>query len=668
MKTTNGIVSTLVCAMCVAACCGNSFAESCIYKDPKGRTHLTPLPIPEKDANPWTPELEDAFWDRANEAIKNNQDKGYGNLYFENEKRTYPLAMMDFLGGNREKALKVLQSDDTEGYNAYTNMVDFYPCFTLRGQMRKYYFFGEFLDPAYKQKMFDGAKIWTTTDPLTRKHPLQEKSHPGQGFGPDATGVCVDGRNTDNLQAMRETAVYLMAEETGNESVRKIYADKLTRNLRNMFRVGMGEWDSNNYLGHTMTGYIQLYDFAKDEQMRLLGKAAMDYMTCTGAVKYFHGGYGGPCKRDYNHPVVHSGSAADQLGLYFGDYPGADSHSTYDNIHFISSAYRPPLAAVALARKQLPGPTELLISHPPYDALRKGVEKPESYETNYLARTYTFATLSTGTDGPHGDTNGFKLLATNASRGADFFIANTCTNPAHICSAQYSEGDTFGGNNVAQFRNLAIWLNAKADCPYLFFLPKTAVVETTDGITFIALEKAWIALCPVNLKLNGIDAAQTEKANFNVDVDKKTKKETRSPKWPDDQILSAIGTGGTVVGFAMEVGEAPDYADFAAFKKGVLAKSKLDLAGVSDGIVAYTGSLGTSVKIQYNAGQPKVWRNGQEHDWAAHQGLYVPVDGSSVPIRMDWNSGALHVEAGGYVFDGQVSDDGKYKFSNKKLP
>ena len=71
---------------------------------------------------------------------------------------------------------------------------------------------------------------------------------------------------------MRETAVYLMAEQSGNEAVRKIYADKLRRTISNMYRVGMGEWDSNNYLGHTFCGYIQLYDFAKDPAMRLVGK------------------------------------------------------------------------------------------------------------------------------------------------------------------------------------------------------------------------------------------------------------------------------------------------------------------------------------------------------------------------------------------------------------
>jgi hypothetical protein len=643
--------------------------EELIIKDEKGRIRCLPLPMPEQFRNPWTPELEEEFWERAQAAIRANATKGkYGGTFFESEKWSYPRAMMDFIAGNRETALKFLQEDDNQAYNRYTFMVDFYPCFTLKGQMRKYFYFGRYLSPEYRQKMFAGAKVWTATDPYTRPHPLATKTKPGQGFMPEATGMSVDLRNTDNLQAMRETAIYLMAEETGNEAVRKLYAEKLIRNVRNMYRCGMGEWDSNNYHGHTMTGYIQLHDFARDEQMRLVGKAAMDYLCVTGAFKYYRGGFGGPSKRDYNHPVVHSGCAADHLGLYFGDYPGENDSPSFDNVHFITSAYRPPLAVVAMARKQFPKPVEVFVSHPHYNALRAGAKEPAYFETMYFGHTFTFGTLATGTDGPGGDVNGFKLLAWNSRRGTDFFIANTTTNPRHIGSAQYTKDDTFGSNNVAQLRNLAIWLNPKPDCPFLFFLPKTARIEMADALVLIALEKTWLALWPINLRFKGVDAALTEQANFTVTTNRKTGDTERTPKWPLDQIMAAEGTGGPVCGFAIEVGEPQTHGDFAAFRQAVLGKAELGLGELKNGVVEFAGASGGRLKIKYGAPRPTVWRDGQEHRWERHTGLYIPADGGRSPIYFAWGSGKLHVEAGGHAFDASFSDDGRYSFANGSLP
>ena len=56
--------------------------------------------------NSWTRELEAEFQQRATAVIEYHGNKGkYGNGYGENEKRSYPRAMFDFLAGNREKAI-----------------------------------------------------------------------------------------------------------------------------------------------------------------------------------------------------------------------------------------------------------------------------------------------------------------------------------------------------------------------------------------------------------------------------------------------------------------------------------------------------------------------------------------------------------------------------------
>ncbi|MFM7477534.1 MAG: hypothetical protein ACKO2T_17970, partial [Microcystis aeruginosa] len=221
--------------------------------------------------NDWTPELEAEFQQRAKQVINHFANReSYGNLWGENEKRSYPMAMFDFLAGNRQKALDFLQQDDPQTQEqSHTDYIDYYFSFTLKGQIRKYFLLGKYLDPVYRQRMYNAAKIWTETDPLQRPHPIHGT---GQGTGNDWSitrrGLWVDSRNTDNLRAMRETSVYLMAEETGNEATRQLYKSKIKRYVSALYNIGMGEWDSEVYHGHTFAPYLNLYDFAQDTEVK----------------------------------------------------------------------------------------------------------------------------------------------------------------------------------------------------------------------------------------------------------------------------------------------------------------------------------------------------------------------------------------------------------------
>lgn len=636
-------VLMIACAVWALACCTAADPpKDRVYQDDKGRIRTTPLPVDAALRNTWTPELEDAFWDRAQHAIAFHKGKGYGNLYFENEKRAYPIAMLDFLAGNRANALRMLQADDNEPWSGQTLKVDFFPSFTLKGQCRKYFFFGEFLDPAYKQRMRDAANIWTAEDPLRRKNPFFKGD--GPGWTPENKNSWVDTRNTDNLRAMREVSAYLFAEEAGNEAVRLIYKERLARYVWALYNIGMGEWDSNNYHGHTLTAYINLYDFAKDPEVQGLGKAAMDWLCATGAAKYWRGGFGGPSKRDYGGKGPWGSNVTHELGMYFGGSPLEDPSPAPDDVHIITSAYRPPMAVMGLAAKAFARPTEVLATHPTYENWKPGGEDaPAFFETQFFGNTYQLGTL---TDGSQGDVNGFNLLAYNTKRGIDHFVA--CSGPG-IGTKGISTGSA-GGDNVAQYRNLVIWLSGKGDAPFRFMVPKSAARVDEGGVTFLQYEKTWLALRPINLAIGEVDKASTDSV---------------AKEWPDDQIMGAQGTGGTVAGFALEIGEAETHGDFDAFRKAVLAKGKLDLTQVAEGTVAYTGVDGGAVKLTHAGGaRPPIWRNGVARDYANEYAEYQPVGGKA-PIALGWKQGTLRVEAGGYVFTGTLKD-GKYTSSEVK--
>ncbi|MGB7444115.1 MAG: hypothetical protein WA919_23870 [Coleofasciculaceae cyanobacterium] len=586
-----------------------------------------------ENPQPWTPELEAEFEARAKEVIAYYAGKKYGNTHGENEKRSYPYAMYDFLAGSREKALQFLQSEDAQAEdNQHTEGIDYYYSFTIKGQIRKYFYFGKYLDPAYKQQMFEGAKKWTEQEPIGRPHPIYGKGKGGDGWGPDVRGGWVDGRNTDNLRAMREVAVYLMAEETGNEETRLLYKQKLQRYVWALYNIGMGEWDSENYLGHTFAPYLNLYDFAKDPEVTELGKAALDWMSAAAALKYYHGGFGGPTKRDYGGGnVVYGSNAARFFWIYFGDSKLPNPKPDRDIVHAITSSYRPPLAVVALARKQFDKPVEILASKPVYENWKPGGEdKPGYWETTFFANTYQLGSLAG--EFSDGDVGTFKLMADNSQRGVDYFVANT--------GGEWVKPGKNKGDQIGQYRNLVIWLRPTSNTPFFFQLPKTAQADIEEGIWFFKLEKTWLAIRPINLDTYNQVAISNEKL---------------AEHYSQEQTFKATPKGNSYAGFALEVGDAPSHGSYEAFKQAVFGKSKLDLTEVSTGTVQLLSTRGTSLKLRHNPQNdlPILWRNGVRHDWLQHFELYQPTQGKA-PISLGWKTGNLRIEAGGTKL--QISD------------
>lgn len=596
-------------------------------------------PIPPELQNAWTPELETEFQQRARATIRFYANpKEYGNTAQENEKRSYPRAMFDFLAGNRDRAIAFLQQEDSQAKeHAHTNGIDYYFCFTLKGQIRKYFLLGNFLDPAYKQRMFDGAKKWTEQDPLERPHPLYGK---GDGTGRDWSiqrrGLWADSRNTDNLRAMRETSVYLMAEETGNEAVRQRYKQKIQRYVWALYHIGMGEWDSENYHGHTFTPYLNLYDFAKDPEVKALAKAALDWLSAAAALKYYRGGWGGPTKRDYGSAnVVYGSSAARIFDLYFGDTPLPNPEPELDALYMITSRYRPPLAVVALARKQFEKPVEILGTKPIYENWKEGGEdKPAYWETNFFGRSYQMGSIAaTSADG---DVGPFKLMAYNSQRGVDFFVANT--------GGEWVQPGKNPGDQIGQFRNLLIWLRP-ADRPFFFQLPKTAKAEIEDRIWFVRLEKTGLALRPINL-------------NPYADIAIPQTKSTRG--YTEERTVKATPAGEGYAGFALEVGDVEDRSSYERFKRDVKQKGELNLRELDRGTVQLKGSDGNQLELTWSdRGQlPIIERNSTVYDWSKHFDLYNPVFGPSI-ISLGWKVGTLQVEAGGQTFATTVTPDRK---------
>jgi hypothetical protein len=627
----------------------NSAAET----EEKGRINLTPPQVPAEFSNEWPPAWEAAFQDRVKASLRASdvQPGKYGGTYFENEKASYPQAFIGFLKGQRAESLKFLQQEDDAAWSKKLTLgVDWFPSFTIRSQVRKYFLFGPYFDPEYRRRMFDSARIWTEKDPLGRPNefwipPAQRKSQ-AEGWTPEYQNSWVDVRGTDNLRAMRETAVYLMSEETGNAETAKTYKERIRAYVTALYTTGMGEWDSANYLSHGLTAYLNLYDFARDTEVRSLAKAHLDWICTAAAVKYFRGCWAGPNIRDYGNIGAHDG-AAGEFWHYFGGWEEPAAKPYRDFVHIATSGYRPPAAVVELARKNFPRPVEMLASKPSYDGWTKpgGESEPTYFETTWIAHHTQLGSLPNGhADRPGMNLNGFRLLAENSTRGADTLIIFTSLdyNQSHASA-------TAGGDQIGQFRGKLMWLNAKSATPFFLFLPRSAEIVEEGERIFIRLEKTWLALHLINAKPNGVDSVATQRVCAG-----------RKP-YPADQVWSANGGNGAC-GVAIEIGEPESHADFATFRNAVSEKSKLDLAKLGEGEAHLTGSDGDRVGLRLTReGRPIVFRNGAEHDWKQHWPLW---SGGDSPVTLGWKEGELHVKAGGREFSSTLRN-GRCLFENR---
>ena len=559
----------------------------------KGRTIYNAKELPADLANRWPEKLETEFQRRAHDVItaQTKDIKAGVNTYFENEKRTYGFLMAHVLGGNAETALKHLQARDHqhEEWHRETAGIDYFACFTLKHQMRKYFYFGDLLEADYRQQMFKGARNWTERDPLRRPH----YSHQGkkEGWGPDARNSWVDVRSTENLWLMRTTSVYLMAEETKNEATRKLYKQHILDYTKTLYRVGIGEWDSENYHGHSIGPLLNLYDFAKDRDVKVAAKACLDFYSIAGAIKYYRGGFNGPTKRDYNHAQPFGGSAANSLWMWYGDHPtGKQHHWESDEVHQITSAYRPPLAAVNLARKHFEKPVELLAAKPSYNATTsfQSSSQPEYFETQYIANSYQMGSLTGGTSVDGGDVNGFKILVYDREDGAVALHALPGANPLLPGSPMYKTGVVTAQNRVAQQENLALWLVKNGKSPWLWVVPDEVNILVKRGVSFLQCDRTWVAIRPLGTTLLTKDPTLTKHL---IDAKKNS--------FPGHQVLSAKGESKAFCGLAIEVGEEQSHGSFDKFVASVLS-AKVDVSELNKGIARYRSSDGKWLGIHWN--------------------------------------------------------------------
>ena len=222
------------------------------------------------------------------------------------------------------------------------------------------------------------------------------------------------GEGTENHVAMSRTSGYLFAEEAMQYPDLAEKAAEWQRLLkpwilqwaRHCYAVGTGEWDSGVYTAYNLIGWLNLYDFARDPEVKAAARAVVDYYAANMALKYTDGFHGGAESRGSTRYDQAPRTATEYFDwLWFGEADQSTGKEFFKGaeyiqaVHAASSSYRPPAAVVALARKQRGSvvmPAEYRLSKPDYLMLEAGRIGEETF---CIDHSYTAGTAQTRVGG-----------------------------------------------------------------------------------------------------------------------------------------------------------------------------------------------------------------------------------------------------------------------------
>ena len=169
---------------------------------------------------------------------------------------------------------------------------------------------------------------------------------------------------TENHLSMERTSIFLFAQRALQKDPNHTLAQEtldITRNWiltwsKRAFEQGVGEWNSSTYALYNMIGWMNLYDFADDTEIKEAAHAVVDYYAAECALHYSFGAPGGSEMRGNKEADKNRTSASYLDWLWFsGDdkcLMDLQPAEYIQLIHPILSSYTPPKQIVELAQKK----------------------------------------------------------------------------------------------------------------------------------------------------------------------------------------------------------------------------------------------------------------------------------------------------------------------------
>jgi len=365
-------------------------------------------------------------------------------------------------------------------------------------------------DRSYKEHYHFAAVNWGRFYPLFGEVVLTEQTRKefiDFGF---RYGSYLSPRGTENHKTMWMTTVNVLPHYTdkglshrSKEETLKRGKEALRDYVKGLYWAGQGEWDSSTYLMFDVNGMLNIYDFARDEETRLLAKAALDWYVAGYALKYRDGVYTAPNQRGFAKGPHES--IADQSGyVWFGSNARVTPEQTRDwryAMHAITSGYRPNKVLHNIATKALPElPAEFHNTKPNYWYGQGIAPKAGVYhEVVHVAKNFTMGSLL---DGHGGQITRFQLVVETDGGG----VVLTAGNPrkSDHTGKKTGLGFTDGTGRYSQFAQMGPVVVCMSNAPeddkdahftYLM-LPDDVEVKTSEGVHWFRIGEVSVLVHP----------------------------------------------------------------------------------------------------------------------------------------------------------------------------
>lgn len=423
-----------------------------------------------------------------------------------------------------------------------------------------------------------------------------------------------------------------------------ISKERLRQYVKGLYFAGQGEWDSSTYLMFDVNGLLNIYDFAPDDESRLLAKAGLDWLVAGFALKYRDGIYTAPHQRGfYDQPVE---SIAARTGwLWWGANSRVSrefARSFLYTLHPITSSYRPNIVLSNLAKKQVDLPFEARNTKPNYWHGHQQQPRPGQYhETVWNGKTYTLGSLW---DGFGGQMTRLQLVA-QTENGAVAFTGGHPRKSDHtgqkLDEISYRDGNG-RYDQSAQIGSALISMSRIPDdepLDYSFFsIPEGATAPQRRG--------KWLTM-RVGATFLGLYPLAGEALIGPTDLSDKQKTENEAlvtaGKAPKHISVPVIRFPGRPTGFVLETASANSQAasieqDFEKFGASLEAREVDTARFESEMEVSYRALCGTLVKMKYqsDSDHAAVWFDGtpvELEKWQVYGSRYLSCENSVLRVN-----------------------------------
>jgi hypothetical protein len=461
------------------------------------------------------------------------------------------------------------------------------------------------------------------------------------------------GEGTENHLMMSRLPAYVLCELAIDSfpgdfpnavPMRDSLKNYIMQTSKRMYSRGIGEFNSATYEGFSISGWLVVYDHAKDTEVKAAAKAALDYYALELALHHSQGIAAGGDMRGKG--VTTSLSIESSLAWVSWVWYGNTSRDPYSvstnfnkptfvqSYYAAASSYRPPLAAVKLAEKKLTIPATYYNSKGSYLLDNPSYIK----QTLYLDKSFALG----ATYFPYGGWAGGDWQMVNWK-----MISRVDSSTSKNIQMVSGQGMTyyFGGNyrtpfdQFAHHNNVMIQMTRvpsdaatiKSSIQTVFqqwandwddeFIQRFSTTDTkfsvNGGLTASSGRKTPVSFqnpavtsgdsymdIIANSGTLNVDNNTTDKI-FYAELDKtylaiRTIKND-NPSYSAGKLTDASAIG-NMSGFIMEVRNKSDYASFTAFKTDVKTNSTIDKSKVvSEKRIIYTSTLGDVINVQYQS-------------------------------------------------------------------